>query len=190
MRIIGGTFKGRKFYPPAKNWPTRPTTDYAKEGLFNIINNNFYFDELKVLDLFGGTGNHSYEFISRGCTDVTYVDKFYGCVKFVTEISKKLDIEDKLKIVKADVFKFMEYNTQQFDYIFAGPPYPLPNIDEIPDLIFKYDMVKPEGWFVMEHNQNHSYEKHPNFSQVRNYGKTYFSFFEPKKDEVENSSTQ
>ena len=82
MRIIGGKFKGRRFTPPAKNWPTRPTTDYAKEGLFNILMNNFDFSALKVLDLFGGTGNHSYEFISRGSTDVTYVYKFYGCVAF------------------------------------------------------------------------------------------------------------
>ena len=83
MRIIGGEFKGRKFIPPAKNWPTRPTTDFAKEGLFNILQNRLDFSETKFLDLFGGTGNHSYEFISRGCTDVTYVDKFPGCVAFV-----------------------------------------------------------------------------------------------------------
>ena len=101
MRIIGGKFKGRKFFPPAKNWPTRPTTDYAKEGLFNIILNTFDIENLKVLDLFGGTGNHSYEFISRGCTDVTYVDKFYECVAFVKKTAQILDIQDYIKIVKA-----------------------------------------------------------------------------------------
>ena len=182
MRIIGGKFKGRKFFPPAKNWPTRPTTDFAKEGLFNIINNYYYFDETKMLDLFGGTGNHGYEFISRGCLDVTYVDKFPGCINFVTKTAKTLDIEDKINIVKADVFKFIEYSTFQYDYIFAGPPYGLGTMDMIPDLIFKKDMVKPKGWFIMEHNPNHEYENHPNFWQVRKYGKTNFSFFKNVED--------
>lgn len=177
MRIIGGKFKGRKFFPPAKNWPTRPTTDFAKEGLFNIINNNFYFDELKVLDLFGGTGNHSYEFISRGCTDVTYVDKFGGCIRFVNEISKKLEIENEIKIIKSDVFKFVKYSKTQYDYIFAGPPYGLAGLDAIPDLIFEKNLLKPEGWLVLEHNPNHDFENHPKIKQVRKYGKTIFSIF-------------
>ena len=182
MRIIGGKFRGRKFFPPAKNWPTRPTTDFSKEGLFNIINNYFYFDEIKMLDLFGGTGNHSYEFISRGCTDVTYVDKFNGCIKFVTETAKTLKIEDNIRIVKADVFKFIEYSTQQYDYIFAGPPYGLGTMDTIPDLIFQQNMLKSKGWFVLEHNPNHEYGKYPNFWQVRQYGKTHFSFFKNLDD--------
>lgn len=177
MRIIGGKFKGRKFYPPAKKWPTRPTTDYAKEGLFNILNNHFYFDELKVLDLFGGTGNHSYEFISRGCTDVTYVDKFGGCVRFVHQVAKKLEIENELTIIRGDVFKFIAYAHTQYDYIFAGPPYALANIQAIPDLIFQQQLLKPNGWFVLEHNHHHDFEKHPHLSQVRNYGKTIFSIF-------------
>ena len=120
MRIIGGEFKGRKFFPPAKNWPTRPTTDFAKEGLFNVINNNFYFEDLRVLDLFGGTGNHSYEFISRGCEDVTYVDKFGGCVRFAKKTANMLDIEDKMNIIQADVFKFIQNSHSQWNYIFAG----------------------------------------------------------------------
>lgn len=177
MRIIGGQFKGRKFYPPAKNWPTRPTTDYAKEGLFNIIYNNFDFDDLKVLDLFGGTGNHSYEFISRGCKDVTYVDKFGGCVAFVKKTAKELDIEEEIQIVRADVFKFMKRATLKYDYIFAGPPYPLPTIPTIPDLIFEYDLLSDDGWFVLEHNPNHDFKAHPNLFDVRNYGTTIFSFF-------------
>src|SRR6056297_1025516 len=100
MRIIGGKFKGRRFTPPAKNWPTRPTTDVAKEGLFNILANSFDFSELKVLDLFGGTGNHCYEFISRGCRDATYVDKFGGAVAYVHRTAKELKVEDCLTIVK------------------------------------------------------------------------------------------
>ena len=183
MRIIGGKFKGRKFIPPAKNWPTRPTTDYAKEGLFNILYNNFDFSELKVLDLFGGTGNHSYEFISRGCEDVTYVDKFPGCVAFVKKTAATLDIENYIRIVRADVFRFMASDKNQYDYIFAGPPYPLPNIPEIPDLIFRYKLLKEDGWFVMEHNPNHDFSQHPKFFQARNYGKTIFSFFSDQESQ-------
>jgi 16S rRNA (guanine966-N2)-methyltransferase len=177
MRIIGGTFKGRRFNPPADNWPTRPTTDYAKEGLFNIISNHFEFEDIKVLDLFGGTGSHSYEFISRGCRDVTYVDKFVGCIKFVDKTAKELGITGFLRIVRSDVFRFIETDTHQYDYIFAGPPYPLPNIPEIPDIILKKKLLKPGGWLVLEHNPQHDFKDHPNLLQVRNYGKTIFSIF-------------
>ena len=185
MRIISGKFKGRRFNPPPDKWPTRPTTDFSKEGLFNILQNNLDFEAVKMLDLFGGTGNHSYEFISRGCEDVTYVDKFPGCVKFVQKTAKELGIEPFIKIVNADVFKFIERATEQYDYIFAGPPYPLPTIDTIPDLIFEKKLLKPGGWFVLEHNANHSFEKHPRFSQQRNYGGTIFSFFEEPDGSVE-----
>lgn len=177
MRIIGGRFKGRKFFPPAKNWPTRPTTDFAKEGLFNILLNRFDFEDLKVLDLFGGTGNHSYEFISRGCKDVTYVDKFGGCIAFVKQTAAKLEIQDSIKIHQSDVFKFIKRTPYKYDYIFAGPPYPLPTLDTIPDEVFKAEILNPDGLFVMEHNPNHNFESHPNFEVVRSYGKTLFSFF-------------
>lgn len=177
MRIIGGKFKGRRFTPPAKNWPTRPTTDIAKEGLFNILMNEFTFSDLKVLDLFGGTGNHSYEFISRGCEDVTYVDKFYGCVAFVKKTAQLLAIEPYLKIIKGDVFKFIAMTNEQYNYIFAGPPYPLPNLDTIPDHIFKENLLADGGWFVMEHNPNHDFKNHPNYLKERHYGKTIFSIF-------------
>ena len=177
MRIIGGKFKGRRFTPPAKNWPTRPTTDFAKEGLFNILQNHFDFSTLKMLDLFGGTGNHCYEFISRGCTSTTYVDKFPAAAAFVKKIARELDIESAIRIVRTDVFKFISYTDEQYDYIFAGPPYALPTIDTIPDLIFKEDLLTENGWFVMEHNPNHSFEDHPKCFQVRSYGKTIFSFF-------------
>lgn len=178
MRIIGGKFKGRKFYPPAKNWPTRPTTDFAKEGLFNILNNLIDFETVKVLDLFGGTGSHGYEFISRGCQDVTYVDKFGPCTIFAKKTAEELGISDLMKIVKADVFKFILHCSEQFDYIFAGPPYPLPNIPEIPDLIFDKPLLLKDGLFVLEHNPDHDFQHHTRLSQVRNYGTTIFSFFE------------
>lgn len=177
MRIISGIFKGRKFYPPAKKWPTRPTTDYAKEGLFNILMNEIDFEETKMLDLFGGTGNHCYEFVSRGCEDVTYVDKFGPAVKFVKQIAGELEVLDKITIVKSDVFKYMKASHQRYDYIFAGPPYPLPNLDEIPDLLFDTDLLADEGLFVLEHNPNHDFTSHPNFIRQRNYGSTIFAFF-------------
>ncbi len=178
MRIIGGAFKGRRFNPPAKNWPTRPTTDFAKEGLFNILYNRLDLEQLKVLDLFGGTGSHSYEFISRGCRDVTYVDKFPGCVKFVKRTAEELGIAPYLRIVHSDVFKFMPMDGQTYDYIFAGPPYGLPAIDSIPGLIFEHQLLAEGGLFVMEHNPNHSYQDHPGFTEERHYGKTIFSFFQ------------
>lgn len=178
MRIIGGTFKGRRFHPPADKWPTRPTTDFAKEGLFNILMNRIDFEETIMLDLFGGTGSHSYEFLSRGCSDVTYVDKFTGCVRFVTKTAKELDVTAHLKIYKMDVFKFIKTTNRKYDYIFAGPPYPLPTLNTIPDEIFKQDILTETGLFVMEHNPNHGFSDHPNFSELRSYGKTLFSFFE------------
>jgi 16S rRNA (guanine966-N2)-methyltransferase len=185
MRIIGGKFKGRRFHPPAKNWPTRPTTDFAKEGLFNILMNHFDFERLKVLDLFGGTGSHSYEFISRGCRDVTYVDKFPGCVAFVKKIATELDIEPFLKIINADVFKYISWCTEKYDYIFAGPPYGLPNLDQIPDLIFEHHLLRPGGWLILEHNPHHEFKNHPRFQQERSYGKTHFSIFEEAGAEEE-----
>ncbi len=177
MRIISGKFKGRRFNPPADNWPTRPTTDSGKEGLFNILQNQIDFEETKMLDLFGGTGNHCYEFISRGCSDATYVDKFPLAVQFVRKTAEQLSIEKELKIFQMDVFKFIESATAQFDYIFAGPPYTLPTIDTIPDLIFEKKLLTPGGIFVMEHNPTHNFSEHPNLTDIRKYGTTIFSFF-------------
>lgn len=177
MRIIAGTFKGRKFIPPAKKWPTRPTTGFAKEGLFNILNNRIYFEDTKMLDLFGGTGNHCYEFISRGCRDATYVDKHGPAVAFVKKISKELDIEDKIKIVRSDVFRYIENCREQYDFIFAGPPYPLPILDTIPDEVFKADLLAEDGLFVLEHNPNHDFKDHDRYVEKRNYGTTIFAFF-------------
>ena len=170
MRIIGGKFKGRRFNPPAKNWPTRPTTDFAKEGLFNILTNRIEFSEVKMLDLFGGTGNHCYEFISRGCEDATYVDKFGGCVAFVKKTAELLKIENELKIVKSDVFKFINTTIEKYDFIFAGPPYPLKTLDTIPDRIFDKNLLTEQGILVLEHNPNHDFQNHPNFEESRNYG--------------------
>lgn len=181
MRIVGGRFKGRRFDPPADKWPTRPTTDFSKEALFNILNNQLDFEDSKVLDLFGGTGNHSYEFISRGCTDVTYVDQFAGCVSFVRKTAKILGIESSLKIMQMDVFRFIEQSTQQYDYIFCGPPYRLATIDVLPNLIFEKQMLLPDGLLVIEHDKHNEFSDDPRLVDMRNYGQTIFSFF--KSDE-------
>ncbi|HWB64201.1 MAG TPA: RsmD family RNA methyltransferase [Chitinophagales bacterium] len=175
MRIIGGNLKGIRFNPP-QNIPTRPTTDFAKEGLFNMINNSFNFDNIKVLDLFGGTGSIAYEFASRGCTDITTVEIFAKCANFIKQTAKDLKLE-AIHVLQMDVFNFIQSCNQKFDVIFAGPPYPLENLNTIPDLIFQYQLVEGEGWFILEHNPNHNFEKHPHFYRSRNYGTTIFSIF-------------
>ena len=179
MRIIGGRFSGQRFTPPAKKWPTRPTTDISKEGLYNILANKIDFSEIAFLDLFGGTGNHCYECISRGCTDATYVDKFGGCVTFVHKMREKLDIGEELTIHKMNVFSYIKKCERDFDYIFAGPPYPLKNIPEIPDLILDGGLLRAEGLLVLEHNPTVSLSDHPALVDQRNYGQTIFSFFAP-----------
>ena len=181
MRIIGGSLKGRKFIPPAKNWPTRPTTDYAKEGLFNILQNRIDFKDTKMLDLFGGTGSHCYEFVSRGCTDATYVDKHGPAIAFVHRTLQDFGISDEVKVVKSDVFKFIEHCQESYDYIFAGPPYPLPTLDSVPEVIFSKNILIDEGLFVLEHNPNHDFSDFKHFSEARNYGTTIFSFFNWKR---------
>jgi 16S rRNA (guanine966-N2)-methyltransferase len=177
MRIIRGSLKGRKFYPPADSWPTRPTTDFAKEGLFNILENRIDFSETKVLDLFGGTGNHSFEFVSRGCTDVTYVDRHRPAIQFVEKTAEAFKVKDHISIHNADVFMFIERAQIKFDYIFAGPPYGMPLLDKLPDVIMLKPLLAEDGLFVLEHNPNHDFSNHPHIEQIRNYGKTIFSFF-------------
>ncbi len=177
MRIISGTFKGRKFIPPAKHWPTRPTTDVAKEGLFNILQNKIDFEETKMLDLFGGTGNHCYEFISRGCVNATYVDNYGPAHQFVKKIAEELAIQPYITLVKMDVFKFIEHSYETFDYIFAGPPYPLQNLRTIPGKIFEKKLLNKNGIFVLEHNPDHDFKFLPQYVEERKYGTTIFSFF-------------
>lgn len=138
-----------------------------------------------MLDLFGGTGNHCYEFISRGCIDATYVDKFAPAVQFVRKIAEQLDMEDCLKIYQMDVFRFIDFATEQYDYIFAGPPYALSTIDTIPDRIFEKKLLLPDGLLVLEHNPQHDFSNHPQLSDIRNYGQTYFSFFKNEMPETD-----
>ncbi len=160
---------------------TRPTTDIAKEGLFNILQNNLDFESLKTLDLFGGTGNISYEMASRGVTDLTIVEKDNAMYEFIKKTATSLQIRD-LKLLKMDVFKFINSCTDKFDFVFAGPPYALPNIDELPRLIFEKGLLQKEGWFVLEHTPKNDYKRFPFFKSERNYGTTIFSIFEEKRE--------
>lgn len=176
MRIIGGEHGGRKFNPPAKMPYTRPTTDIAKEGLFNVLQHNLDIEELKTLDLFGGTGSISYELASRGAKDLTVVEKDASMHEFIKKTAAQLRIEN-LKMIKMDVFKFIEQCTDQFDFIFAGPPYALGNIDDLPKLIFEKQLLNEGGWFVLEHTPRNDYKKFPFYKTEKNYGTTIFSIF-------------
>jgi len=176
MRIVGGEHGGRKFNPPAKMPYTRPTTDIAKEGLFNVLQHKLAIEELKTLDLFGGTGSISYELASRGAKDLTIVEKDGVMYEFIKKTSAELRI-DNLKTVKMDVFKFISQCTDKFDFIFAGPPYALTAIDELPKLIFEKQLLNPDGWFVLEHTPRNNYKSFPFYKTEKNYGTTIFSIF-------------
>jgi 16S rRNA (guanine(966)-N(2))-methyltransferase RsmD len=176
MRIISGNLGGRKINPPRKMPYTRPTTDIAREGLFNILENNLQIPELKTLDLFGGTGSISYELASRGATDQTIVEKDIQMVEFIRKTARQFQLEH-LRVIKMDVFRFIDQCTEKFDFIFAGPPYALTNIDDLPRLIFEKKLLKPGGWFVLEHTPRNDYKKFPGYKTERNYGTTVFSIF-------------
>lgn len=155
---------------------TRPTTDIAKEGLFNILQNNLDIEELKVLDLFGGTGCISYELASRGAPDITIVEKDTQMYNFIKKTSAMLEF-DNFKIQQTDVFRFIDTTTEQYDFIFAGPPYALATIDDLPVKIFEKQLLKPKGWFVLEHTPRNDYKKFAHYKTERNYGTTVFSIF-------------
>lgn len=181
MRIIGGEHGGRKFNPPNNMPYTRPTTDIAKEGLFNVLQHNLDFPELKTLDLFGGTGNISYELASRGVPDVTIVEKDPTMYDFIKKTSATLRIAT-LQVIKMDVFKFINQCSDQYDFIFAGPPYALTAIDDLPKLIFEKKLLNKNGWFVLEHTPRNDYKAFPFFKSERNYGTTVFSTFVETRD--------
>lgn len=175
MRIISGKYRGKPFYPNSR-FKARPTTDYAKEGLFNILNNSYDLVDLEILDLFSGTGSISYEFLSRGCKYVHAIEKNKNHADFINKIGNELKA-DNLKVINTDVFKFVKHSPYTYNIIFADPPYELENINEIPDLIFKNDLLKPDGIFIIEHSSKTDFKKHEKFYDIRNYGKVNFSFF-------------
>lgn len=176
MRIISGKFGGRRVQPPANMPHTRPTTDIAKEGLFNILQNNITFEDATTLDLFGGTGSISYELASRGVGKQVIVEKDPAMHAFISKTVQELKLE-QTRVVKMDVFKYIESCQEQYDFIFAGPPYALNTIDELPREIAARQLLKPGGMFVLEHTPRNNYEGFTWFVQERNYGTTVFSFF-------------
>jgi len=181
MRIIGGEHGGRKFNPPNNMPYTRPTTDIAKEGLFNVLQNNLDFEEIRTLDLFGGTGSISYELASRGVMDLTIVEKDIAMYEFIKKTSAALKLEN-FKVVKLDVFKFILNCTEKFDFIFAGPPYALTTINDLPKFIFEKQLLKKDGWFVLEHTPRNDYKTYPYYKTERNYGSTIFTTFIETRD--------
>lgn len=180
MRIISGKYKGRRITAP-KNLPVRPTTDMAKESLFNILNNHFYFDEVSVIDLFAGTGNISFEFASRGTKEIYAIDKHFACTRFIHDTAKDFDLP--IQAYKSDVFKFLEKTTLTADIIFADPPYDFESEKflQIVDLIFKNNVLNEEGILVIEHSKHTDLSDHPNYEYSKKYGGNVFSFFENKE---------
>jgi len=177
MRIISGKYGGRRIHPPNNMPHTRPTTDVAKEGLFNILQTRIQLEGANTLDLFGGTGCISYELASRGATHLTIVEKDNQMLEFIKTNIEHLKMEN-VQMVRMDVFQYLNSCTQQYDIIFAGPPYALNTIDDLPRIIVERQLISPEGYFILEHTPRNNYENFAGFSFQRNYGATVFSFFE------------
>ena len=176
MRIVGGKYRGRMFNP-GKKFKARPTTDIAKEGLFNILENRYEFSTKHVLDLFSGTGSMAYEFVSRGAASVTLVENHFSHYKFILEVIDQLKIENA-RVFKADVFKFLRKSPESYQIIFADPPFDLPQFESVADAVLNTSLLADEGVFILEHPKNFDFSKHPLFKELRNYGKVNFSFFE------------
>ncbi len=181
MRIISGKYKSKRINAP-NNLPVRPTTDMAKEALFNILNNYYYFNQISVLDLFAGIGSISFEFASRGTQKVITVDKHQGCIKFIHEINKELN--SNLIIIKSNVYTFLERTNQKFDVIFADPPYDFSDekFQRIVDLVFEKKLLNTKGMLIVEHSNNTDLSQNPSFTQKKKYGSNLFSFFEQSED--------
>lgn len=176
MRIVGGRLKSIRLNAPDK-LPVRPTTDMAKEALFNILENRYDFDECEILDLFSGTGNISIEFASRNAKSIVSVDKNNHCIFWQKDVIKKFEL-NQIDLRKADVFKFLETTEQKFDIIFADPPYDLPTIPKIPAIVAERNLLNPSGVLIVEHPTMLKLEKQPNYVETRKYGNSSFSFFE------------
>ena len=189
MRIISGKYKGRRIFPP-KGLPVRPTTDMSKEALFNVLNNHFSFEGLKILDLFSGTGNISFEFASRGSTPITSVDADFGCVKFIKQVAAEYDFN--IAATKSDVFTFLERNKAKYDIIFADPPYALDQktFDKIVLQVFEKNTLQEDGMMVIEHSKYTKLDHLIHFSFKKSYGGSIFSFFEMDKSTDEETDDE
>lgn len=182
MRIISGKFKGRRIIAP-KNLPVRPTTDLSKESLFNILNHQFTFRELRVLDLFSGTGNISYEFASRGAEPIVSVDTDYGCVNFIKKTAQQFEMD--ITPIKSDVYKFLERTKTKYDIIFADPPYDFTQdqFEKIVQMVFEHELLEDDGMLIIEHSPHTKMDDLEHFSSNRKYGSSIFSFFEYEQEE-------
>ncbi|MBR0240511.1 MAG: RsmD family RNA methyltransferase [Bacteroidales bacterium] len=177
MRIISGFLKGKGVFPPA-GYKARPTTDFAREALFDILDNEYEFDDLKVLDLFGGTGAISFEFISRGVGHVWCVEMAPAHAAFISSAAKELGVSEKITVVRHNVFDFIPLCKEKFDLVFADPPYALDGLERLPDLVLGAGIMHPGAYFILEHGSEHSFSSHPAFVKERKYGRVHFSFFE------------
>ena len=175
MRVIGGQWRGRRIHIPSKSWPVRPTTDFAREALFNILDNRLDYENASALDLFGGTGMHCIELASRGCKDITYVDRYRESTRFMRSFAKEWEMP--LEVVQSDVRKFLSGATRKWDYIFADPPYDMKDIESFPGFLLEADVLMPDGFFVLEHTSTKVFDKVPGFREARHYGQSVFSFF-------------
>lgn len=175
MRIITGQFKGRHFEIP-RSFKARPTTDFAKENIFNVLNGYIDLENAVALDLFSGTGSISLELVSRGCSQVVSIEMDRDHHRFICDCMKKLDTKVCVPL-RADVFRFLKSCHQQFNFIFADPPYALKELPQIPDLIFEKNLLAKGGVFVFEHGKDHDFASHPHFIEHRSYGSVNFSIF-------------
>ncbi len=181
MRIIAGTLRGRRLNPPA-NLPVRPTTDMARESLFNILNNYVDYEESAVMDLFAGTGAVSFEFVSRGAKEVTSIDINNACTEYIKSAAQQMNVKN-IHVVRADVFDLLKRAYKKFDIVFADPPYALQDLPKLPDIVFQSNVLTDDGVFILEHPKEFEFENHPHFWQHRAYGKVNFTFFANKLDE-------
>ena len=177
MRIITGLYKGRHFEIP-RSFKARPTTDFAKENIFNVINGYVDLEGMTALDLFSGTGSISLELLSRGCSSVVSVEADRDHARFISQCMKKLGTDANI-LIRGDVFRFLKSCHQQFDFIFADPPYALEQLPTIPGLIFEYNLLKDDGLLVFEHGEQYDFSDNPHFCDHRSYGSVNFSLFRP-----------
>lgn len=175
MRIIGGKYKGRRINPPS-DLKARPTTDFAREGLFNILSNRLDFESLEILDLFSGTGSMSYEFASRGALSIHLVERDAKHIAGIKRIIKDVGIEN-IKTIHIDVKRYLKTCRVKYDIVFADPPYDLVWLKDLPDLVTGSGIIKEDGFFILEHPRDLSFTGHKNFFEHRNYGGVNFSFF-------------
>lgn len=175
MRVISGTYKGRQFHPP-KGFQSRPTTDFAKESLFNLLQHKIDIDGTDVLDLFSGTGSISYEFASHKAASIISVDMTSWSRKFINQTSREFGIENH-RVLQFDVFKFIKKTPETFDIIFADPPFKLRGLETLPDRILEGNLLRPEGLFILEHGPEHTFENHQNLIDFKKYGHVHFSIF-------------